>query len=218
MRKSMYSHIPRTGGSSLEKAIIPYCTMFKFGDTLRPKPDLTADLIHFDHVDPIRALMRRCVPVEEFVDRFIFSFVRDPRDRLVSLYFYLRGYRLGQRRERESNRYLAGSFEGFARQVIKGNFVLPIGWNNVRDWSQANPQVRWLEHIKLDFLGRYENLDADWKRLCSNLGIEHHSMPRVRGTKHEPYTNYYSYHLWDAVTDFYWEDVQTYDYPKNMYS
>lgn len=39
----------------------------------------------------------------------------------------------------------------------------PIGIHHVLGTSHCNPQVRWIENLEMDFVGRYENLAEDFE-------------------------------------------------------
>ncbi len=98
-------------------------------------------------------------------DVFKFCFVRNPWDRLASLYEY-----------RCRN---PGMYWGIDPYIKKGF----EGW--LAEWSKRKPFVKgraegtlpqwdWIsdgEKIIVDFVGRFENLEEDWKKVSSILGI-----------------------------------------------
>jgi hypothetical protein len=207
-------HVPKTGGTSIWRCVdqmgIPVQNM---GYSLHPVCDTSAPFTNMEHLS-VQHLISKGVFTREWYDScFKFAFVRNPWDRLVSLFEYLQ-YRLNQKRLRESNQYLS-SFDTFVRKLTEPGctYIHPIGKLPTDDWSQANPQSRWIEQ-GVDFVGRYEGLETDWKYICDKIGIPYHKLP-VYGKSSKRlshYKDYYTPELWRAVREFYIEDVQNFGY------
>ena len=206
-------HVPKTGGSSIvrciEQAGIPTQNL---GYSLRPVCDFKT-FTNLEHLSVQRLLDRKVFTQEWYDSCFKFAFIRNPWDRLVSLFEYLQ-YRHGQRRERESNQYLH-SFDGFARKVVEKDcpYIKPLSRRTTDDWSQANPQMRWIEQ-GVDFIGRFEWLYKDWMILCNEIGLPHKELPVVRKSKRRlpHYRDYYTPKLVELVGEFYHEDVDAWKY------
>jgi hypothetical protein len=208
-------HVPKTAGTSCYKAIeslkIPTQHM---GYSLYPKCDTTLPFTNMEHVS-VQRLISRGVFTQEWYDScFKFAFVRNPWDRLVSLYSFLQ-YRLRQKRERESNQYL-DSFESFAWQVTEPtcSYVRPVGKLTTDDWSQANQQVRWIDQ-GVDFIGKFEYLHSDWARICGMIGIPYTALSVHRKSERTllRYQDYYADdELKKLVGDFYHEDIERFGY------
>lgn len=211
-------HVPKTGGTSIWRCVerlgIPYQNL---GYSLRPKCNPAIPFTNMEHLLISRLIEKKVFTQEWYDARFKFSFVRNPWDRLVSLFEYLQ-YRLNQKRERESNQYLH-SFESFARKVVEKDcsFVRPLGKLTTDDWSQANPQMRWVEQ-GVNFIGRFERLEADWNLLCKIAGIPYKPLPVFRKSRKRlpHYRDYYTRELWDSVGEFYYEDVERFDYKETF--
>jgi hypothetical protein len=125
---------------------------------------------------------------------FKFAFVRNPWDRVVSMY----SYRL---RNREIPEDLS-----FAEFVLKRHDY-PFGMHR--------EQVKMIEDlhgkIAMDFIGRFENLENDWSILQNRLKISS-SLPHLKATAHKPYQAYYSPELINEVADMYPRDIQIFGY------
>jgi hypothetical protein len=131
---------------------------------------------------------------EAFVrSAFKFSFVRNPYDRAVSLYYYFRRYnRLPPEmkfdrfleileQEWDRNRNLRPPAEALlsARVRYRGEFASPHshtlhppGTYNVLEWSQCRPQSEWLQGMGgLDqiHIGRMESIDVDFKTILQGI-------------------------------------------------
>ncbi len=97
---------------------------------------------------------QRIMP-RDFLDRrFVFTFVRNPWDRLVSLYYYFRRLK----------RFFNGTFAEFVERISQG--IPRLGTYNYYLLSMANPQTAWLAGITPQFIGRFEHFKRDWERLA----------------------------------------------------
>ena len=139
--KFYFTHIPKTGGTSIKKALLPYANKGQLyfngekvtdGEGFHPHVPLTAST------------------AKSFNDYYKFAFVRNPWARFVSLYLFLRG------RDRDIVRNKSFSF-----------FITDIVTNRN---MYSRTQVRFgLEHM--DYVGQFENIDADFQLICRNIGI-----------------------------------------------
>lgn len=155
--KCIFIHIPKTAGMSIEKAFATSLGLDFYKSQCPPLglsfnvnreigPLSLAHLPAKDYV-PLSYLSE-----ELFKNYFKFSFVRNPYDRMVSIYKYF-GY----------HRIL--SFEGFLK------YRLPKMWKERYDFLM--PQVNYIydEDGKLlvDFVGRFENLKEDFEEMRKNI-------------------------------------------------
>lgn len=108
--------------------------------------------------------MRADLGPAEWDRRFTFSFVRNPFDRVASIYFY----RVRTNSSGLVDRHL--SFNAWVRKV----------WGE-RDAAYRTgtmleaPAAEWLydgERLLVDFVGRTERIDEDWALVCKTLGID----------------------------------------------
>jgi hypothetical protein len=137
---------------------------------------------------------------------FKFAFTRNPYDRLASLYVY--SQRVG-RLEKHS------SFLTFCRQLSERGCE-PIGLYNSIGLSQCNPQVRWLEQTRIDYLGAFETLDRDIPKLLDVLNISSVSaIPHLNATQRRSYFDYYCEESRQIVEDLYDEDFRSFGYEKH---
>ena len=136
-------------------------------------------------------------------DMFKFGFTRNPWDRLLSGYSY---------KKDSVNR---GEFNEF----VKG-----IDGAKIHLWDQSNPfylvpQWRYLcdehERILVDFVGRYENLQEDWEKVCQKLGM-YEDLQFYNMGKQLPYKEYYTEETREKVFELYKEDIEIFDYKFDM--
>jgi hypothetical protein len=97
-------------------------------------------------------------------------------------------------------------------QNLKTQSIDPIGLYNFKGLSHCNPQVRWLEDIKIDFIGRFENLDNDLKSIKHKIGISELEIPKKNISKRRNTLTYYCQESLDIVEDIYREDFDAFSY------
>ena len=166
--KCIFIHIPKTAGISIEK---------KFCELLNLDYEDRAPLIlgrnSRPNLGPPRLAHLRLTEYvgchylsQDLYDQYYkFSFVRHPVDRIFSAYKF-RGYT-----------YLC-SFEKFTKYALnrlkKENWFFASQTSFLKD---DNGQ------ISLDFIGKFESLDADFRKVCENLNIEDGFLPHYNKTK-----------------------------------
>lgn len=140
---------------------------------------------------------------------FSFSFVRNPYDRLVSAFFYLKSGGINNYDKRDSNKYIEDSnFEDFIINKLEAAF------NNQQHFK---PQNYWIPN-GVSFIGRFENINEDLNKLCVELGIEYSGKLSVTNTsKHRIFKEYYTDKLADIVYNLYKKDFEIFDYKKDSY-
>ncbi len=211
MRQTIFIHIPRTAGTSINEVAEKLVPFQDLSYKLRPKCDPSVTWTSVEHIG-VQSLIDREVFSQEWYDNcFKFAFVRNPWDRLLSLYYHLKGYRTKQKRQRESNAFLT-DFATFVEALVSREFVRPLSRLNVDDWSQANSQLTWLS-CGVNFIGKYETLDSDWERVCFMIGMKH---IRLHKTKQTTRAGGRSVH-YDAKTkklvgDYYGEEIERFGY------
>jgi hypothetical protein len=134
-----------------------------------------------------------------------FAFIRNPYDRTVSLYFYMKKIK---------EIPLDESFLRFCQRLVSQGCP-PLGIYNYVGLSQCHPQVRWLEHTKLDFIGRFENIEQDFQGLLDGLNLEQITLSKLNENRfeHQNYDDYYCPTSKAIVEEFYQEDFQAFNYP-----
>jgi len=138
----VFIHVPKCAGSSVARAL--------FGSTPTGHMPLYWYEKQFN---------------ERYVNYFKFAFVRDPLQRVHSAYSYL--LQEAQHRDKSAhelvNRY--SDFDAFVDDWLRTE--------NISRQIHFAPQHYFLQdsmgHINLDFIGRQENLNADFRRLCIHL-------------------------------------------------
>jgi hypothetical protein len=157
------------------------------------------------------ASYREIFTEEEFDSYFKFAFVRNPWDRLVSAYFFLKGggFHAEDKRWAQENLSEYADFDSFVKQWLNRG--------NARSWIHFRPQHEFLctdnKEPQLDFIGHYENLADDFARVRARLGINaelQYLNSEQGGTR--DYRRCYNEETIQRVADVYREDIQCFGY------
>ena len=77
------------------------------------------------------------------------------------------------------------------------------------------PQLDWLtdqdDKLAIDFIGKFENLNQDFDKICDRIGrvstLEH-----LHRSKRKSYRDYYNDETADIIRTFYQKDINFFDY------
>jgi hypothetical protein len=178
MKKPLFIHIPKAGGSSIQNII------------KKQNKDLTGCL-HKSVTSYSKEYRNSC---------FVFSFVRNPHDRLLSAHKYLTcGY--GNEGDTNFGKTLSPDFKYFVKNELQDNI----------DWLHFRPMISWLND-DVSFIGRFENLQEDFNIVCKEIGIPKQQLPHKNKSKHKHYTEYYDDETRQIVAEIYKQDLDLYNY------
>ncbi len=174
-----FIHIPKTGGTSIERAFGWYQ-----GNRGDQDHKTLLDKIESGAIDD---------------STFVFTFVRNPWDRMVSW------YRNVIRDERKRKRLKYSPREKFSTFVEK-----------TINREQFLPQTHWVEnpegHISMNFVGRFENLQSDFDIVCQQVGKELVTLPHEVASKSVDYREFYDLKSKQLVSEFYSRDIVEWGY------
>ena len=200
--RALFIHIPKCAGVAMLSALDQRMDILRLGPHLK-----AVDIFDVDRK-------------YNGQDYFVFSFVRNPWDRLVSTFFYLmRGGRapVDQRRRDTILKKYNGNFR---------DFVLDIeNWIDIKEEDSIYPD-KYIPHFRpqyeyicdpdgvclVDFIGRVETLADDFQELCGLLSVENAKLKRKNKTSHKKYFKYYDAETRDIVARFYARDIELFDY------
>lgn len=188
-----------------------------------------AQLLIIDNDDPAKGTEKlshlsaaeyvRCghITQEEFSSAYKFSFVRNPWARIVSEYRY-------------RNFLNHKSFKDFVM-----NKLPPPGQDD--KYRHIMPQKEMLYdksgNLLVDFVGKFERLQEDFKQVCEHLGFEQSSLPHINSSDKKSrelrrkvrnflyrnregefrnYVDFYDAETREYVSDMYRADIETFDY------
>lgn len=185
-KKALFLHIPRTGGSSTKKV-------------LRDN-GFEEWAVHADHK------MAKNRLGDMWGKYFKFSIVRNPYSRMVSWFNYLKHMsKLG--RDSKGRKVLdPGDFKNFLlnhKRIYKGL--------DIDDYSFQKQMVEFIGH-DMDFIIRFENLQADFDALCDKIEIPRTKLPVKKRTKAVDYKSHYNDYLKGVVFNIFKDDFKKFNY------
>ncbi len=210
-RNFLFVHIAKTGGTSVRAALrryrwggwynIPLGLASLASQMTRPRHKLGLKFPR--HAKAVAAL--EMLPTDVYQGLFKFAVVRNPWDLQVSSYHHI---------QREKPEVLAGitSFHDF----LKLKFDPEREYDFMLDIS-AELQHEYLVDLQgkviVDFIGRYENLQADFAGICQRIGVPEPELPHLRRAQdRQDYRSYYTDELAELVAHHYRRDLDVLDY------
>ena len=194
--KFIFIHIPKTGGSSIAEP-----------EYLSGQGALIAHLGSEDHVQAghIRAVGLKNMLQGSWDDYFKFAFVRNPWDRIVSLYYYFLQDPEKQRTALGKEIAKPGSFKEFCRQL-----------DSIELDPHFDPQISYLIDYEgqflLDYIGRFESIDSDINLICNKIGLPTVKLPHFRKSDHDSYHNHYDNESAEIIAAKYKSDIEAFKY------
>jgi hypothetical protein len=190
-----YIHITKTGGTTARA-------------TLKPKLSYKHKFFHWLAEDRYYYIIDLPDDMRDMF--FIVSCVRNPWDRLVSLY-----YHLAEKNDKAVEKY--DSFQHFCmslpgmkiarHRVTHRASELPASFNNQIVWLQRGEEID--HHI--DYIMRFENFQQDLERLCEWSGLDV-KIPHLNRSKHPHYTECYDNKTRHIIAKLYKRDIKTFGY------
>lgn len=144
-------------------------------------------------------------------DYYVWCMVRNPWDRVVSAYEYIKrgGINAADCRLRDRLNLENLSFEEFITgpmfQVAQGRLVRPQHFIQQRVFLQNMSS-----HV--NFVGKFENLQAHFDMVCDAINIPRYNLPKINGTKHADYRTYYNKRTSKIVRKAYRKDIKIFGY------
>ena len=191
IEKRIFIHIPRCAGSSMQRA-----------DWNRG--DFHQTIYFFKE--------KKHIDIDSY---FKWCFVRNPWDRLHSVYYFVKKLNC------------VVSFENFIRILYKEKNKLQT--QNITHKEKELPaldlpvtKIHFFPmtslisidgEIKMDFIGRYENLEQDWKTIAEILKQPVGPLVHINRRRNKPYyKNDYTKELIGMVEEIYEKDIKAFNY------
>ncbi|HID0753319.1 TPA: sulfotransferase family 2 domain-containing protein [Campylobacter jejuni] len=187
----IFIHVPKVAGTSIERVV------FETDKWL---------------VGHVRALDYINQDKNKFESYFSFAFVRNPFDRMVSAFHYLKkgGGNDYDKNWADENLKNFDTFE---------QFVLALKNKNIKDkilsWQHFTPQYKFIcdenKNILVNFIGKLENINNDFKIVKNELNFDR-KLIHSNSSKHEIFSNYYNEKTYNIIAELYKEDFALFDY------
>jgi len=189
----IFIHIPKTGGTSIEKAL----------DTnARPEKDASSDLgnTYSEHKHWKTSDYETNCP-ELFDFYFKFMFIRNPWDRLVSRY--------------EWQKFVMPeshiNFKTITQRTFK-EFIKQRASAIFDKWCYCDLVCDKNGKRVVDFVGRFENLQKDFNIVCDKIGHPRQQLNNTNHLKRKNYTEYYDNETLEIVTQVFQRDIEYFGY------
>jgi hypothetical protein len=137
-------------------------------------------------------------------DAFAFAFVRNPYDRMVSLFHAAKGNSIAWPK-------VPDTFPEYIQMIWEeGRYVVP------HEHTMAHFLVDVECNVGMDFVGRYENLQEDWKKVCEIIEApkEDWELPWKNKTEHKDWTEFLDDDSIDHINEMFHVDFLLFGYDK----
>ena len=192
--------VPKTGTHAVREALRPHLgegdweQQLRYGKQLSPLPEIAA--VNHGHV----SYQQLCsaLGVTAISEFFRFAFVRHPFDRFVSVCAFL---------ARTDPSYAQDPTDWMKRALLRPQFCKRV---------LVTPQHTLLSDktgtVVLDFIGRYESLQADFDAVCDRLALPKATLPHRNRSEHDEYQNLLDDELKGALMQRYHQDFSAFNY------
>ena len=175
----MFVHIHKTAGSSINK---------------------TLGLVR-EHKTALE--LRGRLGNDRWNRKFKFAFVRNPWDRIVSMFYF--AVRM------KAIPFVALSFPEWLKLAFVDKH--PLYFNHPVPFR---PQLDWItdsnDNVIVDFIGRFEDLDRDFATVCERIGKPRLELPRENDLPRRDYHSYYDDKSAAIVARWYHKDIEHFEY------
>jgi hypothetical protein len=178
-KKFIFIHVPKTGGISIRKCLEPYATVPVFKRNIKH--------IKKQQTNPKLFMHAQATNLQKFIrkdqwDYFKFAFVRNPWDWMVSHYEYM--IRIKDRRSARARKL---GFEKYVKWIQRAdNKRYPALKAGLKIFITKD------DALLVDFVGKYENIKADFDHICSVSDLAH-TLPHLNKSKNKKdFRSYYN--------------------------
>ena len=194
--KCIFVEVPKTGSTSIRTII---------GEPQKPHLNIQEIKKNFFHetsleMNPLKYFFQKRKLKRQWNRYFKFGFVRNPWDRVVSLYLRKEGLQMSDKM----------TFEEFVHWIENSSdtSIHPSKHQNQLDWFLDEKG-----NIAVDFIGKFETLNEDWKIISTNLDIKQ-SLPHnnKNPSKKKHYSAYYTDELKNIIAEKFKVDIAYFGY------
>jgi hypothetical protein len=207
--KFLFVHIAKTGGTSIRATLNRY----RWHDPYYLPQLICSRVSHLTghrlgckfprHAKIVAA--KEMLPRELFESLFKFAFVRNPWDLQVSSFHHIR---------RERPHLMAGHDDFDSFLLYKFDPRRPYQFHiDTAIERQSDYLIDLRGKVLVDFIGRYENIAADFREACRRIGIEAPPLSHRRRAKHRSdYRSYYTDATAELIAERFKRDIDLFDY------
>ena len=212
-KRFIFIHIPKNAGQSITSTLLKYC----ISDLEKPlanlighrnyirintkfKQHLNFSLYDHSFDDHEKAKDVKKSLGEAYSSYFKFAIVRNPWDWIFSHYSYaLKNVR------HHRHKYIKYNFNNFNEYIEhECSEGTPGTYQQDFIYDESGNQI-------VDFIGKFENINSDFKTICSNLNINE-GMPHFNQSSKRSYKEYYTKRSKELVENYYLKDIELFGY------
>lgn len=197
----IFVHIRKSAGSSIRDTLEPISIQKPTDNWSKIRArflNLERDYRHYPYRQHQSIhLVMRLIPRELFERYFKFAFVRNPWDRLISEFEFVK----------------RSAYHGRNKKVRNMSFETYIDYQAKRhDAHQANMICDKNDKVLIDFVAKFERLKDDWKYVCDRIDIKGAELSHRKNAKIKDYSRYYSLETSKKVAALWARDVEVFEY------
>jgi len=179
----IFIHITKNAGEAIIKTLRSYGCNMSF---------------HPDSLDTLRTIIER-IGIHDFKSYFSFAIVRNPWDRQVSLYNYIK---------RDNKHHLHNRI----KQMTFEEYVIFLTQEKT---CATRLQIDFIsldrKNVLVDFVGRFENLLGDFITICQQIGVDL-ELPKIDRLPNKSYRDYYNEKTAWMIEQIFVKDIEIFDY------
>jgi hypothetical protein len=184
-KRFVFISVPKTGSTSIRRRLNSF------------PPDPPPEIYHMSIKNALAKYPRA-------KDYFKFAFVRNPYDRIFSAYINLK-------------------YDGHAwavdlkKKTTFRQFVIDFQNSEYSNYIHLQSQsscVKIDNEIAIDFVGRFENLQEDFKKVENILNLEHKELIKIRQSSKNVEPKIFDQEMRDIIYDIYSEDFESFGYER----
>lgn len=191
-KRFLFVHIPKTGGNSIQSVLARYAE-----DEIVRRPGQDG-VERFGVSNPTYNLRkhsplvdyRAALGEEQFAPLYKFACVRNPWDRMVSLYFT----------PIQAKQWDRAAFKKIISDALSAADYLRLEQKEPDPFNNVHRMIR------------FEHLDADFRAACADLAIPAEPLPRYNRSEREHYSTYYDDELRALVAKRFAPEIARFGY------
>ena len=193
--KFIFIHIPKTGGTSITKALMPFLGI----------KDLTGKDSHEDPLYHHRTAqeIKKIVGEKIWNSYFKFAVVRNPWDLMVSEFHYFK-----------NTPYLKNIVPKYDEKIK--NYSTFRTFIEAEEKNTEKPYLKYIldENGKnmVDYVATLENIDSDFEKIIQRIGLRGLKMIHDNQSEHKHYSNYYDNKTKLIVEKLFKNEIKKFDY------
>lgn len=185
--KFVYIRVAKTGSTSCIESL-----PFNSNGWVETRPSINDNWKYDKHHVPLWYYKDNILTPDEYKSYFKFAFVRNPFDRLVSVWKYAMKWS-------KENGHSHEEFPSFNEWIKTPHQMYKYG-----------DQYTFVKGC--NFIGKLENIQCDFNFICDRIGIQRVELPVTNRTEHKHYTKYYNEESISIVKHRYSNDIKHFNY------